>query len=284
MKNREAKYSLYVFPGLLGMLLIYGVPYVQLFLYSVQKSSADRQFAGAGHYTSLFANRAFLRALGNSAMFLGGGLALIIPLSILLALTISKIGRLQSFFRSSLLLPMFVPAVCMVMVLRLFFSWDGLFNSLLMQLGLEPLDWLGSGGEKVVMILMFLWRNVGLNVVVFTGALSSLPKDQVEAAGIDGAGSARIFFTITLRHLTPAIVFASLLSVMNAMKIFREIYLFTGDYPPEGMYLLGHFLNNMLRQMNYPRMSAAAVIFTVLSALLTSVLFFIEKRLRDGDN
>jgi multiple sugar transport system permease protein len=278
VKNREKKYFLMVLPGLAGMIAVYGLPYLKMFLTSLQESASQRVFVGLRNYAELFQNRAFLRALGNTAVICVLGTALILPLSILLALLLLRSGRLQSFLRTSFILPFFVPAACVVMVWRVLFDQNGAINSLLRQLGGSGADWLGSGWSKLAVLLMYLWRNIGLNVVLFTGAMAGLPTERVDVARIEGAGRVQVFFLVTLRHLAPAVVFAAVLSVMNSFKVFREIYLLTGDYPPESMYLLGHFLNNMLRQMNYPRMSAGAIVYTLFAAGLMSVLYFLEKR------
>lgn len=278
MKHREKIYLRLILPGFLGMTAVYGIPYVRLFLYSVQESVTSRHFVGMRNYTQVLGNRAFLRALGNTAFLCAGGTLLILPLSILLTLLLFHCGRMQSFLRTGLILPFFVPAACVVMVWRVLFDRQGAVNLILVHLGGHSVDWMGSPWGRFALLCMYLWRNTGLNVVLFTGAMSGLPTERVDVARMEGAGRMQIFFLVTLRHLAPAIVFGSVLSILNAFGIFREIYLMTGDYPPGEMYLLGHYLNNMLRQMNYPRLSAGAIVFTLLTAAVMATLYFLEKQ------
>lgn len=279
MKKREIRNILFILPGFTGMLLVYGVPYGKLLLYSLQTAATDRKFSGLEQYRLLFTNPAFLKSLANTAVVCAIGLVLILPVSMFFAAGIRRTERLQSFLRSSLILPVFVPAVCAVMVWRILFDINGAMNRILQLSGLGIIDWMNTGWSKVMMTVMYIWHNTGYNLIIFTGALASLPADRVEAARLEGAGRIRVFFLVTVRHMAPACVFASVISIINALKLFREVYLITGDYPSGEMYFLGHFLNNMRRQMNYPRMAAAAMIFTLLSACVSGILFILEKQL-----
>ena len=104
-------------------------------------------------------------------------------------------------------------------------------------------------------------------------------------ANLDGAGRTRQFFTIKLRFLAPTIFFVVLMSLLASMKIFREVWLLTGSYPYETLYLLQHFMNNTFRTMDYQKLSAAALLLAVVMGALIAVLLGIERRLdRDTEN
>ena len=68
----------------------------------------------------------------------------------------------------------------------------------------------------------------------------------------------------------------TILSIINSFKIFREIYLLTGDYPYDGLYMLQHFMNNMFKHLDYQRLSAAAVFLAIVIVILVALLFLIE--------
>jgi multiple sugar transport system permease protein len=80
-------------------------------------------------------------------------------------------------------------------------------------------------------ILLFLWKNLGYNMILFMASLSSIPHDMIEAAMLDGAGPWHRFIHIKLRYLSPTVLFVTILSLINSFKVFREVYLLTGDYP-----------------------------------------------------
>ena len=100
------------------------------------------------------------------------------------------------------------------------------------------------------------------------------PDDFSEA--VDGATGRYIFFHIKLRYLSPTVLFVTILSIINSFKIFREIYLLTGDYPYDGLYMLQHFMNNMFNSADYQRLSAAAVLLAIVIVILIALLFFVE--------
>ena len=119
-------------------------------------------------------------------------------------------------------------------------------------------------------------------MILFMAALNNIPKELIEAAELDGATGRYIFFHIKLRYLSPTVLFVTILSIINSFKIFREIYLLTGDYPYDGLYMLQHFMNNMFKHLDYQRLSAAAVFLAIVIVILVALLFLDRKLLRKG--
>ena len=102
---------------------------------------------------------------------------------------------------------------------------------------------------------------------------ASLP----EVAEVEGASKAYQFFHIKLRYLSPTVLFVTILSIINSFKVFREIYLLSGDYPYEGLYMLQHFMNNMYnKNLDYQRLSASAIMLAIVIIALIALLFAIE--------
>jgi multiple sugar transport system permease protein len=101
----------------------------------------------------------------------------------------------------------------------------------------------------------------------------------LEAASVDGASSFRRFWQIKFRFLSPTFLFVTILSLINSFKVFREVYLLTGDYPYEDLYLLQHFMNNTFKSLDYQKLSAAALIMAVVMALIIGTLFVVDGRL-----
>lgn len=96
---------------------------------------------------------------------------------------------------------------------------------------------------------------------------------------LEGAGSGRIFFSIKLRYLSPTILFVTILSLINSMKIFREVYLLTGKYPYDGLYLLQHFMNNTFESMDYQKLSSAALLMALVMVVIIWLLFLVDTHL-----
>ena len=141
---------------------------------------------------------------------------------------------------------------------------------------MEKIDWFKSSHAMVVIVILFLWKNLGYNMIIFMAALASMPKDIIEVAKLESANSMQIFFRIKLRYLSPTIMFVTLLSLINSFKIFREVYLLTGDYPYETLYMLQHYMNNMFASLDYQKLSAAAIIMSIVMVIIIGILFAIE--------
>ena len=124
---------------------------------------------------------------------------------------------------------------------------------------------------------MFLWKNIGYNMILFMSALSGVPRDILEVAELEGAGKIYQFFHIKLRYLSPTILFVLILSLINSFKIFREVYLLTGDYPYDRMYMLQHFMNNTFNSLDYQKLSTAAVFFSLIMIVVIAVLLIAEE-------
>lgn len=113
-------------------------------------------------------------------------------------------------------------------------------------------------------------------MILFMSALSGIPKDIIEVAELEGASKLYQFFHIKLRYLSPTILFVLILSLINSFKIFREVYLLTGDYPFDRLYMLQHFMNNTFNSLDYQKLSAAAVLFAGIMIVIIAILLFAE--------
>ena len=161
-----------------------------------------------------------------------------------------------------------VPVASVVLLWRLLFDDQGLWNHLLHMLSVQTTDWMNTGASFYVLVISYIWRNLGYDVVLWMAGLSAIPAALYEAAKVDGAGEWKCFTKITLPNLLPSLFTIVVLSVLNAFKVFREAYLVAGDYPQEKMYLLQHLFNNWYRDLSLDKMSAAAVVTGLVIFLL----------------
>jgi hypothetical protein len=142
--------------------------------------------------------------------------------------------------------------------------------------GGNGIDWLKSAKGQVILVCMFLWKNLGYNMILFMSALCAIPRDIIEVADLEGASGWYKFVHIKLRYLSPTILFVLILSMINSFKIFREVYLLTGNYPQDKLYMLQHFMNNTFNSLDYQKLSAAAVLFALLMIVIMAVLLIVE--------
>ena len=274
---RELLHSLFFSgPSFLGMLIFFVIPFGVVVYYSFINGALDHGFAGLKNYVSVMQNGAFRIAVKNTAVFS----ALSVPLAVILAMALALLleARIpwKSQFRTFFLSPMMVPIASIILVWQVLFHDNGVVNELLKSLGHDKIYWFSSNASLVVIVVLFLWKNLGYNMILFMAALNNIPKELIEAAELDGATGSYIFFHIKLRYLSPTVLFVTILSIINSFKIFREIYLLTGDYPYDGLYMLQHFMNNMFKHLDYQRLSAAAVFLAIVIVILVAILFAVE--------
>ncbi len=273
-------FTAYLTPSFAGVMLFFILPLVMIFETSFQRSATNSTFVGIKNYADIIGNEAFLQASRNTLLFSAMAVPLAVILALLLALLLNTKLPGRSFFRSALLNPMMVPVASIVLIWQVIFSFNGSLNSFLGGLGwgLDKIDWMKSDWSRLVILVLFLWKNLGYNMVLFLSALNNVPAELMDSAKMDGAGSVKRFFSISLVYLYPTIFFVGIMSLINSFKIFREVYLLTGSHPVKELYLLQHFMNNAFQDLNYQKLSSGAIIMCVVMIIIVGVLFLAESK------
>ncbi|HOO61779.1 MAG TPA: sugar ABC transporter permease [Bacillota bacterium] len=269
----------YLAPSLIGVMLFFFGPIIIILFNSFQRSATNTTFVGTDNYVRVWNNQAFQTAGKNTLIFAALAVPLAVILSLLLALLLSAKIPGRSMFRSILLNPMMVPVASIVLIWQVMFSYSGALNTYLGWFGIDKIDWMKSGWSQIVILILFLWKNLGYNMVLFLSAINAVPVEILESAKMDGANSVRRFFSIKLAYLWPTIFFVGIMSLINSFKVFREIYLLTGDYPYDTLYMLQHYMNNMFKHFDYARLTASSIIMCIVMIVIVGVLFFFENRL-----
>lgn len=266
-------------PSLIGVSVFFILPFFVVLYYSMIDNPIQHNFVFLKNFIELFNNSAFITASKNTLVFSAISVPLAVILPFLLAEMLEARIPLKSQFRTFFLSPMMVPVASIVLIWQVLFSYNGTVNDFLSLFGVDKIDWLKSQYAQVVVVILFLWKNIGYNMILFMAGLSNIPRELIEAAEIEGASPWYMFKNITVRYLSPSILFVTILSLINSFKVFREVYLLTGDYPVESLYLLQHFMNNMFRNLDYQRLSAAAVIMAIVMVGIIALLFILEDKL-----
>lgn len=263
-------------PSVLGVLLFFVVPFGIVVYYSVMSSPINGEFVFLDNFISLVENPAFQTAAKNTVTFTLMAVPLAVILGLALALLLEQRIPGKSLLRTFFLSPMMVPVASVVLVWQVIFHESGTLNQFLSLFGAEAVDWLKSPYCQLVIVVLFLWKNLGYNMILFMAAIANIPKELLEVADVEGASAAHKFFHIKLRYLSPTVLFVTILSMINCFKIFREVYLLAGSYPYEGLYTLQHYMNNTFTSLNYQKLSAAAVLLALVLVVLIALLFKIE--------
>ena len=266
----------FLFPSLLGVGVFFIVPFGVVVYYSLIDGVGSKNFVFLDNFIKLFDNSAFIMAAKNTLSFSIVAVPLTVILAMCLALMLECRIPMKSQFRTFFLSPMMVPVASVVLIWQVLFNFNGTINEFLMVFGVDKIDWLQSDYCQIVVIILFLWKNLGYNMILFMAGLANIPKELLEVADVEGASEAYKFFAIKLRYLSPTVLFVTILSLINSFKVFREVYLLTGDYPYEKLYMLQHFMNNTFRSLDYQKLSAAAVVMAIVMVVLIALLFIAE--------
>ena len=270
---------LFLLPSLLGVAVFFVAPFGVVFYYSLIDNPISGEFAGLDNFALLLRNVAFRQAARNTAVFSGIAVPLAVVIPLLFAVLLMQKLPMRSFFRTVLISPLMVPIASIVLIWEVLFHNNGVVNEWITALGGTAVDWFKSEYSQITIVLLYLWKNIGYNMILFMSALAEIPQDVLEAAQLDGAGAMRTFFRIRLPYLSSTVLFVTILSVINSFKVFREVYLLTGDYPYNALYMLQHFMNNTFRSLDYQKLSCAAILMGAVMIVIIGVLFFIDRRL-----
>ncbi len=272
----------FMLPSLLGVLVFFVLPFLVVIVYAFVSDNTNYDFVGFENFISLFGNSAFRLALKNTGIFSLISVPLVVIIPLMLAVLLESNIPLKSTFRTIFLSPMIVPAASVILIWQVLFDYHGVVNELVQKFGGMSVEWFKSDYGIIIVVLLFLWKNIGYNMIMFMSALSAIPRDIVEVAMLDGCSSVRRFFSIKLRYLASTISFVTIMSLINSFKVFREVYLLTGDYPYEAMYTLQHFMNNTFGRYDYQKLSSAAIVLSLIMIVIISVLLLVDSKVGKG--
>ena len=281
-------------PSLIGVMVFFIIPFFVVIYYAFIDSPIGRNFVFLENFQRVSNNIAFQTAAQNTIYFS----ILAVPLAVILALALATLLEqklpLKSQLRTFFLSPMMVPVASVVLIWEVLFHQNGAINDILASISAATgwfsyerglgqwVDWFYSDFNQLPIVLLFLWRNLGYNMILFMAALNNIPRDLLEVASLEGGSHFYIFRTIKLRFLSPTILFVTIFSIINSFKIFREVFLLTGHpdnplrHPYGGLYMLQHYMNNMFHSLDYQSLAAAALIMAIVMIVIIGLLFAVE--------
>lgn len=270
--ERTAAY-LFVVPAvvLLAAFLIY--PALQTIRYAFTDYNIMRpdriKFSGINNFIELFQDKNFWIAVENTLHFT----VLVVPfqtaLALALALLISSRRRGVSIFRAAYFSPQVTSMVVVAILWTVLYNSNpdsGLLNALLVKLGMEPCGFLNDPKTSMnSIIFMSAWQGAGYQMMIFLAGLQGIPKEQYEAASIDGAGKVKSFFYVTLPGLKNVIQYVIMITVIQAMKLFTQPYVMTKGGPQNSTRTLVYYVYEQgFQKRNFGYACAVAAVFFVI--------------------
>ena len=290
-KSRKNRWQIagLLLPGLLIFAIFTVYPIIRLFwmsLCDMQFSSMLQQpFAGLKNYREVFSDSVFWTVFANSIVYSLVTVPGQMIIGLLVALLLNGIKRFSVTFRVVNYLPVVTSWVIASLVFRYIFNTEGMLNYFLWKIvGITSsnIRWLDTrwGGLTVAMLLG-IWKGIGWNMVIFLAALQQVPQDLYEAAEIDGCGSWKKFFSVTLPCIRGTILFALIELTIGGFNVYTSIKMITGGKP-------AHQTDTLLTWMYYKAFStgnfgyASALSFVMAFALgLLAIVQFRLMRNRD---
>ncbi len=242
----------------------------------------ERTFTGLDNFRTLFtSDPAFWRAMLNTTVFVVLYVPLNFVVSLGLALWMGPRIRGRGLYRVLFFLPAVTPMVANALVWRLLLQPGGLYDTVAQ-------SWFGLGAQNplggpfsamVCVVLMSVWQGFGYNMLVFAAGLEAIDRNLYEAAAIDGAGTLRRFWSITVPMLSPSMFFAAVMTLITSFQVFAQPYILTGGGPGNAtqttvmlMYQSG------FQFFQLGTASAIATVLLLLIVLVTGLQFLGQRR------
>ena len=241
----------------------------------------DEVFVGLDHYVTLLHDQVFIDAVINTVLLGVAFLAIVMPLSLVLASLMNGIRHFSTPLKVIYFLPQVTSAVAIALIFNYVFQPDwGLLNGILHSLGVEdtPL-WLAEPrlsltGSRAAVTILAVWTGLGYFVIIILAGLQTVPRDLYDAAAVDGAGPVQSWRHITLPGLRPILIFLVMTGIIDAMARFSDLWMLGG---PDGtparslQSIVMYMYRTAFESSNINLASAVAVVFFLIVLVITAV-------------
>lgn len=247
--------------------------------WTMLKPIFESKVMGIANYQKLFGDKTMWRTLGNTMIYMIG-VPIGMVLSLLLAICMNRDIVGKNAFRVIYYIPVVASVVSISLLFQNLFDFDGLVNKLIVALGGKRVDWATPAYTKPLIIIMMTWKGLGGTILLFLAGLQGVNQTYYEAAKLDGAGTVKIFFKITMPQLTPVLFYVLVTSVIGGFQLFTEPFLFYGNSknPFNEMTLVMYLYNQAFgTTVRGGYASAMAIFLAVLVFLATGIQFLVNK-------
>lgn len=272
-----------------GLYIVFqGIPILSSIFYSTldwSGMSVNATFIGLDNFKELFKDELFANAILNSFKYMLMAVPTQLIISLTLAYILNSIGlKGVSFYRTLFFLPVITTASIVGIIMVFIFGTMGPVNGVLMAFGLDkPINFLGASTSALFTVMLIgVWKDVGVYMIYWIAALQSVPQDVYEAAAIDGAGKGRIFFSIVVPIILPIGIVIATLCTINSLKVFDIVQTMTEGGPFFSTDVAATFVYRTAYSstMGMPRLgyaSAGAMVFGALVVSIGLILTSIKK-------
>jgi len=275
----------YVFiaPQVLGIALFVLVPLGLIFYYSFHEWNVlanDFSFVGIDNFKKFLNDPDMNTVLRNTGVFSLGLVIFNLSLALFLAVMLNRKIRGTAFFRTVFFSPVVISLVAWTIVWGFLLQDNGGINALLSMMGIDGPNWLREGwGAMISVIVVQVFKNVGLNMVLFLSALQGVPTELYEAAALDGANRRKIFSKMTVPLISPMILLTSIITIVGSLQVYAQVAVLTQGGPGMSTTVLVYYIVQQsfdFHQLGYG--SLLAIILFLIVLVLTVVQWQMRKR------
>jgi len=282
----RVKPYLYLLPALaaIGLYLIY--PTIQTFVYSFANNRSTA-FVGFDNYINLLSSRSFQNTLFNTFLWILIAPAASIAIGLLIATLADRLKpKGEKLSKTLIFLPMAIGGVSAAAIWRFVYATNpptqdqiGLLNGIVTGVGGDPVNWLQLSSfrfNSLLLMVMFLWLQVGFAMVLLSAAIKGVPTETLEAARLDGAGEGSIFFRIVIPQIRTTLITVFITVLIGVLKTFDIVYVMTnGNFNTNVIAV--DFFNQLFTNRNN---GYAAAIVVMLLIIMLPVLVFQVRQFR----
>ena len=235
------------------------------------------------NYQRMLSDKVFIQSVTNTLTYLIVQVPIMLVLAVIFATLLNnKDLKFRGLFRTCIFLPCATGLVAYSMIFRTLFTYDGMVNALLTNIGIlsEPINWLNDPFyAKVVIIVGLVWRWTGYNMIFYLSGMQSIDYSIYEAARIDGANQFRQLINITIPLLKPIILVTAIMSTNGTLQLFDESVNLTRGGPANMTITMSHYIYNTMFTKNPNFGYAAAMSFVIL--IMVAILSAIQTKVGD---
>jgi len=272
---------LFILPAIAYLLLIAFLPTAQAVYFSFTNYDfiSTAQWIGWRNYSELLRDQTFLQVLGNTLIYLGCAVPLLVILPLALAILVNQRLRGVQFFRMVYYLPVIVSVVVSSIAWKWVYAEHGVLNGVAQWLSGQNLKipWLTDPRFAIyAVIAVIVWRGLGYYMVIYLAGLQAIPQDLYEAGAIDGSDGWQKHWDITIPLMRPYIVLVAVISGIAGMKIFEEVYIMTKGDPANSTKTAVYYLYEQgftSLQMGYASAIGVILFLAILLISLITVRF-----------
>ncbi|HEY8457866.1 MAG TPA: sugar ABC transporter permease [Actinopolymorphaceae bacterium] len=206
--------------------------------------SPAKEFVGLANYITMLTDPRFLGVLGNTVYFAFGVVGGSVVLGLGLAMLLNQKLRGRNLVRTAVFAPVVLSGAAVALLWAYIFDPNyGLLRPVLSAVGLSSPDWINDPDWAMpAVIIVYLWKHIGLNTVIFLAGLQSLPAELYDAAKVDGAGPFRCFWRLTLPLLSPVTFFVLITTVIFSFQAFDIVAVLTAGGPASATTTLAWYV------------------------------------------